>query len=81
MADKVRETQQYLQQKAKYIGIGNADTTRDEFATQIHRDTLASLAMHKDILMYNSVATNNNPELYRQSLIKKMALPLNNNGL
>ncbi|RKP32998.1 hypothetical protein METBISCDRAFT_11097 [Metschnikowia bicuspidata] len=76
MADKVRETQQYLHQKLKYIGLGNADTTQDEFATQIHRDTLASLAMHKDLLLYNATATSSHPELYRQNLIKSMVLPL-----
>lgn len=79
MADKVREAQQYLRQKTKYIGLGNADTTRDEFATQIHRDTLASIAMHKDLLMYNAVATNTHPEVYRQELIKKMVQPLGRN--
>ncbi|WPK23212.1 hypothetical protein PUMCH_000440 [Australozyma saopauloensis] len=80
MADKVRENQQYLRHKAKYIGLGNPETTREEFATQIHRDTLASIAMHKDILMYNSTATNTHPELYRQSLIKKMVQPLKREG-
>lgn len=77
MADKVRESQQYLRQKAKYIGLGNADTTRDELAINMRRDTLASLAMHKDFLLYNSVATKTHPELYRQNLLKEMATPLN----
>lgn len=76
MADKVRENQQYLRQKEIYAGIGNPDTTREEFITNIHRDTLASLAMHENLLMYNSVATTTHPSILRQELIKKMVLPL-----
>ncbi|OBA20330.1 hypothetical protein METBIDRAFT_43009 [Metschnikowia bicuspidata var. bicuspidata NRRL YB-4993] len=76
MADKIRENHQYLRQKEIYAGIGNADTSREEFLTNIHRDTLASLAMHENLLMYNSVATNTHPLLLRQELIKKMVQPL-----
>ncbi|EEQ37571.1 putative splicing factor 3B subunit [Clavispora lusitaniae] len=76
MADKVRETHQYLHLKGKYIGLGNADTTRDEFLSNIHRDTLASLAMHDNMLTYQATATNTHPELVRQALIKRMVQPL-----
>lgn len=76
MADKVRESHQFAYQKAKYIGLGNPETTREEFITNIHRDTLATLAMHEGLLAYNSVATNTHRELVRQALIKKMVQPL-----
>lgn len=76
MADKVRDNHQYLRQKEIYAGVGNPDTTREEFITNIHRDTLASLAMHENLLMYNAVATNTHPSLLRQELIKKMVQPL-----
>lgn len=75
MADKVRETHQYLHQKARYIGVGNADTSRDEFITNMQRDTLASLAMHDNVVTYNATATNTHPELVRQALIKRMVQP------
>lgn len=73
MADKIRENNQYLFQKAAYPGVGNPDTSRDEFIANIHKDTLASLAMHESSLLYQSVATNTHPELMRQQLIKKAA--------
>lgn len=76
MADKVRESHQFLRQKETYAGIGNADTTREEFITNIHRDTLASLAMHENLVTYNAVATNVHPSIVRQELIKRMVQPL-----
>lgn len=76
MADKVKELNQYNLLKSKYIGIGSADTNREEFITTIHRDTYASLAAHDNILTYNSVALNEDVEFLRQRLIKKMVKPL-----
>lgn len=76
MADKVRDTHQYLTQKARYIGLGDADTSREAFLTNVHRDTLASVAMHDSILTYNSVATNTHREVLRQQMIKAMVQPL-----
>lgn len=76
MADKVRESRQIQFQKAKYIGLGDPDTSREEFITNIHRDSLASVAMHSSLLTYNSVATNTHREIVRQDLIKKMVQPI-----
>ncbi|KAK6463742.1 splicing factor 3B subunit 5/RDS3 complex subunit 10 [Scheffersomyces coipomensis] len=76
MADKIREQNDYNRLKAKYIGLGNADTSRQEFLTNIHRDTLASLSHNHQLLLYNSIILNQNPELLRQSLIKKMVQPI-----
>ncbi|SGZ48582.1 CIC11C00000004407 [Sungouiella intermedia] len=83
MADKVRDTHQFLYQKAKYIGLGDADTTREQFITNVQRDTLASVAMHDSLLTYNAVATNTHRELLRQQTIKKMVQPMRKteNGL
>lgn len=80
MADKVRDSHQYLHLKAKYIGLGNTETSRVEFVTNVHRDTLASLAMHDNLLLYNSVATNTHREVLRQQLIKRMVQPLKKAG-
>lgn len=76
MADKVRDTHQYLHQKAKYLGLGDADTSREQFLTNVLRDTLAAVAMHDSLLSYNSLATNTHRELLRQQTIKKMVQPL-----
>lgn len=80
MADKVRDSRQYLHLKAKYIGVGGPETSREEFATNIHRDTLASLAMHDSSLLYHSVATGTHQETVRQNLIKRMVQPLQERG-
>ncbi|KAM3125328.1 hypothetical protein CJJ07_001554 [Candidozyma auris] len=76
MADKVREHNEYLRHKAKYIGVGNADTTREEFFTNVHRDTLASIVLHDSLLTYNSVAMSKHKHLVRRDLIKRMVQPL-----
>lgn len=76
MADKVKDINQYNLLKSKYIGLGNADTTRDEFLANVNRDTYSSLAQHDSILYYNSVILNEPMGLLRQKMIKKMADPI-----
>lgn len=76
MADKIREINEYHRLKSKYIGLGNPDTDRREFFTNIHRDTYASLAQHDNLLLYNSLALNESPEILRQRLLKKMVQPI-----
>lgn len=80
MADKVKDINQYNQLKSKYIGLGNADITREEFMTNVNRDIYSSLAQHDNILYYNSVIMNEPMELMRQNMIKKMADPIQNNA-
>lgn len=72
MADKVKEHNQYIRLKAKYIGLGNPDTTREEFLDNVRKDTYASLGHHQALLLYNSIATGTNREVFRQEMIKKM---------
>lgn len=76
MADKVREQNEFLFQKSKYIGVGNADTSREEFITNIHRDTLSSIIQHDSLLQYTALATNTPKILLKQQLIKKMVQPI-----
>lgn len=76
MADKVRDNHLYSVLNAKYAGLGNTETLRDEAMEQMHRDTLASIAMHDNILTYNAVATNTHREIVRQNLIQRMVDPL-----
>lgn len=80
MADKVKDINQYNQLKSKYVGLGNADITREEFMTNVNRDIYSSLAQHDNILYYNSVIMNEPMELMRQKMIKKMADPIQNNN-
>lgn len=73
MADKIRDHNQYVFQKTKYEGLGNADTSREQFSATAQTDTLAAIALHESLLMYNSTATGTHPMLVRQALIKKAA--------
>ncbi|RLV87061.1 hypothetical protein JA9_001134 [Meyerozyma sp. JA9] len=66
MADKVKDARLYAANKARYIGLGDADTPREEFVANVHRDTL---------LTYTAVAMNRSPEVVRQQMIKKMVQP------
>ncbi|GMM30575.1 hypothetical protein DAMA08_033200 [Martiniozyma asiatica (nom. inval.)] len=72
MSDK-RERQVYQQMKARYVGLGNADTTREEFISNAKRDTYAALVGNKHMLTHLSVATGKPKQLLHQELIEKMA--------
>lgn len=51
-ADKLRTQQQLEQLQARYVGTGHADTTKFEWASNIHRDSLASYIGHPPLLSY-----------------------------
>lgn len=72
-SDKTREKQMYNALKSKYVGLGDADTTRKEFIGNIRRDTYASLIGHDSILGHLSVGLNKPKQIVRQELIDKMA--------
>ncbi|KAI3407121.2 hypothetical protein KGF56_000022 [Candida oxycetoniae] len=78
MADKIREKHQYAFLKSKYEGIGNSNTSNDEFQTTVYNDTIASLAHHKHILLYNSIILNQHPEILRQDMIRRIKLDVHN---
>ncbi|RCK63207.1 hypothetical protein Cantr_09809 [Candida viswanathii] len=72
MADKIKEKNQYHLLKSKYSGVGDADTTSQEFLTTIHNDTISSLAHHQHLLLYNSIVTNEHPHQLKQQFIRKL---------
>lgn len=76
MADKVKEVNAFNQQRSKYIGLGHPDISREEFLTNIKRDTYSSLAQHDNLLYYNSVALNEPVQTLRQKMIRKMVEPV-----
>lgn len=41
---------------ARYTGTGHADTTKYEWVTHMHRDTLAGIVGHPPLLAYLSIA-------------------------
>ncbi len=65
------------QLKAKYIGTGDADMSKYEWVTNMHRDTLASHVGHYDQLSYYAVAQNESIGRVKKEFIEKMLQPCN----
>lgn len=61
--------------KAKHVGTGHADTSRFEWAVNMHRDTAASFVGHAHLANYLAVATNEHPARVREQLLCGMLLP------
>ncbi|KAL9083676.1 MAG: hypothetical protein Q9159_005640 [Coniocarpon cinnabarinum] len=55
MADKLRAAQALEALQHRHIGTGHADTTKFEWASNVHRDTKASVVGHAPSLQYLSV--------------------------
>ena len=60
---------------AKYPGTGSADTTKHEWITNIHRDTLASHISSPSRLMYFAVCENQSIAKIRYRLLNQMQNP------
>ncbi|OCF41771.1 splicing factor 3B subunit 5 [Kwoniella heveanensis CBS 569] len=60
---------------ARYTGTGHADTTKYEWLTHQHRDTLASIVGHPPLLGYLSIADGECQARERFELIEKMVQP------
>ena len=60
----------------KYQGTGHADTTREEWMSNMQRDTLASHVAHKNRLMYMALVENESIARVRQKCLDKMIRPL-----
>ena len=52
--------------------MGDADTTKHEFMTNICRDSAASTVGHKDFLVFNSIARNSHIERERLNMLESM---------
>ena len=59
----------------KYQGSGHADTTKHEWITEMHRDTLASHVGHHSRLMFFAIAENESIERQRFDFLNKMIQP------
>ncbi|CCD25620.1 U2 snRNP complex subunit YSF3 NDAI_0F03020 [Naumovozyma dairenensis CBS 421] len=76
MSDKQREQQQYRTLKQKYVGLGDENTTKDEWLTNVQRDTYNSLQGHAALLEYITLGQEDRVRTkagMRVELIKKMA--------
>ncbi|GIY42449.1 splicing factor 3B subunit 5 [Caerostris extrusa] len=61
--------------QSKYIGTGHADTTKYEWITNQHRDSLSSYIAHHDILNFYAIAENESKARIRFNMIEKMLSP------
>ncbi|ODV59833.1 U2 snRNP complex subunit YSF3 [Ascoidea rubescens DSM 1968] len=77
MSDKLRDQQLFDHLKSRYIGVGDADTTQDEWISNIKRDTYSSFASHPNLLYYYSISTNQPKALTQFHFINKMIDPIN----
>ncbi|KAI4098219.1 MAG: hypothetical protein L6R37_006618 [Teloschistes peruensis] len=75
-ADKLRTQQQLEQLQSRYVGTGHADTTKFEWASNIHRDSLASYIGHPPLLAYMSLGLGEPKEKVRAMFLEKMIQPV-----
>ncbi|KAK9240347.1 splicing factor 3B, subunit 5 [Lipomyces kononenkoae] len=75
MADKLRAQQQLEQLQTRYVGVGHADTTKHEWVSNVHRDSLASYIGHPAMLEHFAVALNEPRERVRLQFVDKMIQP------
>ena len=61
--------------QSKYIGTGHADTLKQEWVTNQHRDTFASILGHNDLLNYMALCENETKARVRFNLVEKMLQP------
>ncbi len=75
MADKLRTQQQLEQLQVRYVGTGHADTTKYDWAANVHRDSYASYVGHPPLLAYMSVGMGECRERVRGLMIERMVRP------
>ena len=61
--------------QAKYVGTGHPDTTKFEWLSNQHRDTMASHIGHHDFLSYVALAQNNSVARVRYEMLERMLQP------
>ena len=69
-ADKLRTQQQLEQLQSRYVGTGHADTTKHEWASNLHRDSYASYVGHPPLLAYMAVGMGESREKVRAAMIE-----------
>jgi splicing factor 3B subunit 5 len=68
--------QQLESLQARFIGTGNADTTKFEWTSNVARDSLASYIGHPTMLEYMSIGLGQPRERTRIQLIERMIQPV-----
>jgi splicing factor 3B subunit 5 len=73
--DRLAVNSQLESLQAKHVGAGHSDISRHEWATNIHRDSLASYIGHHNMLAYFALAENEAPERMRHTFMQRMVQP------
>mmetsp|Transcript_46188 Transcript_46188/g.80777 ORF Transcript_46188/g.80777 Transcript_46188/m.80777 type:complete len:91 (+) Transcript_46188:98-370(+) len=74
-ADRFSFNKSFEHVQNKFVGTGHSDITKFEWASNQHRDTLASHIGHNDMLSYFAVAQNDSIGRVRYQLLEKMLQP------
>ena len=74
-ADRFNINSQLEHLQSKHVGTGHADLSRHEWASNIHRDSIASYIGHSAMTRYMAVAENEAVGRVRFNLMQKMLLP------
>mmetsp|Transcript_2254 Transcript_2254/g.3546 ORF Transcript_2254/g.3546 Transcript_2254/m.3546 type:complete len:92 (+) Transcript_2254:112-387(+) len=74
-ADRFSFNKSFEHVQNKFVGTGHSDITKFEWASNQHRDTLASHIGHSDMLSYIAVAQNDSIGRVRYQLLEKMLQP------
>ncbi|ODQ65624.1 splicing factor 3B subunit 5/RDS3 complex subunit 10 [Nadsonia fulvescens var. elongata DSM 6958] len=72
---RLRAGQQFEQQQSRFIGVGNVNTTKQEWQSNVHRDTYASLIGHPATLEQLAISLGLSQEELKLQFINKMIQP------
>ncbi|KAB8280244.1 splicing factor 3B subunit 5/RDS3 complex subunit 10, partial [Yarrowia lipolytica] len=72
-ADKLREQQLFQLSQSRYLGVGNPDTTKQEWQTNVARDSYASYIGHPGVLSHMSLALGQTEAETRIQFLDKLA--------
>lgn len=72
-ADKLREQQLFQLSQSRYLGVGNPDTTKREWLTNVAKDSYASYIGHPGVLAHMSLAQGQTEAETRLQFLDKLA--------
>ena len=74
-ADRFNLNKNFEQIQTKHIGTGNSDLSKFDWATNQHRDSIASHVAHHDMLTYFAVAQGTSTGRVKYQLYEKLIQP------
>ena len=75
MSDRYNVHSQLEHLQSKYVGTGHSDTTKWEWMTHQHRDSIASYLGHYDLLNFISVVENESKARVKYNLLQAYLQP------